>query len=331
MASREQEVALTKAREKKGVAEFRLAATKDEAAAITSKGKGAAEVIEFKNQAEAAGWKKSVEAFDGSGSQYAQYVLYQKIASAYRNIMVNTADSPIMKIFESFNGPSGKVPTKTKPAKAVFNGHRPPPTVNNGFALLCRKCGWQGQSYQARVEVGSREGTAFLLLRKTRSTSDGPVPPGPSLDFRFRQSRPMQLSFCQHTAAALTPPPIVESGAIMSQSSTARGPVAGLITLAVIACIGWEIFEFVVNRKYVEVGQSLLLQYKGPILFGSRNYPKDGRLADMTKGEIGVIEQMPGPGRHFYCPIWWERTIVKDEIVLPGEVAVVTSLVGKDL
>jgi uncharacterized membrane protein YqiK len=119
MASREQEVALTKAREKLGVAEFRLAATKDEAAAITSKGKGAAEVIEFKNKAEAAGWQRSVEAFEGDGSQYAQYVLYQKIASAYRNIMVNTADSPIMKIFESFNGPTGNVSKKAKPAKAA--------------------------------------------------------------------------------------------------------------------------------------------------------------------------------------------------------------------
>ena len=49
-------------------------ATKDEAAAITSKGKGAAEVIEFKNKAEAAGWQRSVEAFEGDGSQYAQYV-----------------------------------------------------------------------------------------------------------------------------------------------------------------------------------------------------------------------------------------------------------------
>src|SRR5258708_2467491 len=117
----------------------------------------------------------------------------------------------------------------------------------------------------------------------------------------------------------------------MSQASAARRPFAGLITLAVIAFVAWEAFEFTINRVYVEVGQSLLLQYKGPILFGSRNAPKDGRLADMTKGEVGVIEQMPGPGRHFYGPLWWERTIVKDEIVLPGEVAIVTSLVGKDL
>ncbi len=107
-AHREQEVALTKAREKLGVAKFRLAATRDEAAAIASKGRGAAEVVDFKNQAEAAGWKRSVEAFDGSGGEFAQYVLYQKIASAYRNIMINTADSPIMRIFDSFNRPAGR-------------------------------------------------------------------------------------------------------------------------------------------------------------------------------------------------------------------------------
>jgi regulator of protease activity HflC (stomatin/prohibitin superfamily) len=118
-AQREQEVALTKARERLAVAKFKLEAAKDEAAAIASKGKGAAEVIEFKNQAEAAGWKKSVEAFDGSGSQYAQYVLYEKIASAYRNIMVNTADSPIMRIFESFNAPGGNPGTNVRPAKTT--------------------------------------------------------------------------------------------------------------------------------------------------------------------------------------------------------------------
>jgi uncharacterized membrane protein YqiK len=112
-------VALTKAREKLAVAKFRLEATKDEAAAITSKGKGAAEVVEFKNQAEAAGWKRSVEAFDGSGSQFAQYVLFEKIASAYRSIMVNTADSPIMKIFETFNTPGGKPTAKARPAKSA--------------------------------------------------------------------------------------------------------------------------------------------------------------------------------------------------------------------
>src|SRR5580765_4226826 len=110
-----------------------------------------------------------------------------------------------------------------------------------------------------------------------------------------------------------------------------RSKLPVLALLAVAGLAAWQIVEYTINRVYVPVGSSLLLQYKGPLLIGRRIYPENGRLADMTKGEIGVVEQMPGPGRHFYCPIWWERTIVKDELVLPGEVAVVTSLVGKDL
>ncbi|MEX1231566.1 MAG: SPFH domain-containing protein [Planctomycetaceae bacterium] len=101
-AKQEQEVALTKADEKKAVAQFRLDAANDEAAAIMAKGKAEAEVIEFQNEAEAAGWKAAVAAFSGNGRQYSQYVLYQKLSSAYQRIMVNTADSPIMKIFDQF-------------------------------------------------------------------------------------------------------------------------------------------------------------------------------------------------------------------------------------
>ena len=40
---------------------------------------------------------------------------------------------------------------------------------------------------------------------------------------------------------------------------------------------------------------------------------------------------MPGPGRHFYCPICWERTLVDDVVVQPGELAIVTSKLGDDL
>ena len=74
-------------------------------------------MVTLKNTAEAAGWKRAVEAFQGEGALYAQYVLYQKLASSYRNIMVNTADSPIMKIFESFQPGQKAVPTGTS-AKA---------------------------------------------------------------------------------------------------------------------------------------------------------------------------------------------------------------------
>jgi hypothetical protein len=98
-----------------------------------------------------------------------------------------------------------------------------------------------------------------------------------------------------------------------------------VVTL-LLAGIGWLTFEWTVNRFYVEQGQSLQLRYKGPLLFGSAVEAPDGEFAE--DGEIGVLEHMPGPGRHFYCPIWWKRELVNDIVVLPGEVGVVTSKLG---
>lgn len=106
-AMQEQEVAVTKANENAAVAQLKLDASLDEAAAIEAKGQAVADVVRFNNEAEAAGWQTAVEAFSGDGSAYAQYVLFQKLSSSYKRMMVNTADSPIMKIFESFAEPRG--------------------------------------------------------------------------------------------------------------------------------------------------------------------------------------------------------------------------------
>src|SRR5437762_1221310 len=103
----------------------------------------------------------------------------------------------------------------------------------------------------------------------------------------------------------------------MSQLADIRSSSKTLLALIVAGVVGWEAFEWTVNRISVPVGSSLLLQYKGPLLFGSRNVPKNGQLASLERGEVGVIEQMPGPGRHFYCPIWWECRIVEDQVVAP--------------
>jgi len=115
-AMQEQEVALTKANENLAVAQFKLDASIDEAAAIEARGQAAADVVRFDNEAEAAGWKKAVDAFDGDGKGYAQYVMFQKLSSSYRRIVVNTADSPIMKIFESFNETTAAVPSTAAPS-----------------------------------------------------------------------------------------------------------------------------------------------------------------------------------------------------------------------
>ena len=112
-----------------------------------------------------------------------------------------------------------------------------------------------------------------------------------------------------------------------------RGALQLLLSALIVAGLIWQGVEWTVNRIYVSVGSSLLLQYKGPLLFGSRAYPQPGQLARRVNGvqEIGVLAEMPGPGRHFYCPLWWVRTVVPDQLVQPGEVAVVTSKVGKEM
>ena len=104
--------------------------------------------------------------------------------------------------------------------------------------------------------------------------------------------------------------------------STAVGLVFGLFAL------GFGL-HWTVNRVYVPAGMSLQLRYKGPLLFGDRQEAEPGEFAKAD--EIGIQEQLRGPGRHFYCPIWWERTLVVDQIVKPGEVAVVTSKLGQAL
>lgn len=102
------------------------------------------------------------------------------------------------------------------------------------------------------------------------------------------------------------------------------------IFVVLVGLLLYEAFQWTVSRVYVPEGMSLLLRYKGPLVFTSGNkYARPGHFAE--EGEIGVKEKMPGPGRHFYCPIWWERTLVDDLVVKPGQLAVITSKLGDNL
>lgn len=101
-AKEDQGVALELANQRKEVAEQELKAAKDEAVAILADGRAKAAVIGFENEALAAGWKKSVEALGNDGEAFARYVLYERLAPGYRAIMTNTADSPLMEVFEAF-------------------------------------------------------------------------------------------------------------------------------------------------------------------------------------------------------------------------------------
>jgi regulator of protease activity HflC (stomatin/prohibitin superfamily) len=107
-AKKKQEVALIDANKRLAVAEQKLQAAKDLAAAIMSKGRADADVVRFANQAEAAGWQKAIAAFSGNGNEFARWTLYKKLAPAFRAMMINTENSPLMDIFKKFDAKPGE-------------------------------------------------------------------------------------------------------------------------------------------------------------------------------------------------------------------------------
>lgn len=121
-AKEEQKVAVTLANQQLAVAQLKLDASQDEAKAIGARGLAAADVVRFDNEAEAAGWQKAVQSFDGDGQAYARYVLYQKLSTAWRRMMVNTADSPMMKILDSFTEPVVQQKTAAPAVQPVAAG-----------------------------------------------------------------------------------------------------------------------------------------------------------------------------------------------------------------
>ena len=127
LAMQDQEVAVIEAEQRRKVGVAELAAAEDQAEAITALGKAAAEVVNFENQAEAAGWQKSVAAYDGDGDEFARWVMLRKMAPAFRQMMVNTANSPLMSIFDEFNA------ERESTAKATTDTNKPPaskPPIN---------------------------------------------------------------------------------------------------------------------------------------------------------------------------------------------------------
>ncbi len=102
-----------------------------------------------------------------------------------------------------------------------------------------------------------------------------------------------------------------------------------LAGLFLVIVPGGLAFHWFVNRVYVPQGYSLRLKYKGPLIFGKREMATSGHLAE--DGQIGILGELRGPGRHFYCPIWWERTIQPDKVIPPGSVGIVTSKMGDAL
>jgi len=105
--------------------------------------------------------------------------------------------------------------------------------------------------------------------------------------------------------------------------------ILSLFVLAFVVAVAGLGFHWTVNRVYVPEGMSLLLRYKGPFVMPDKGKAKTGNWAE--EGETGVLEKLRGPGRHFYCPLWWERKLVSDFVIEPGQVGLVTCKLGKSL
>jgi hypothetical protein len=114
----------------------------------------------------------------------------------------------------------------------------------------------------------------------------------------------------------------------------AGGVVAALMVYAVLYVGFWQ---WSVCRVEVPPGYSLLLRYKGPWPFGStgKTTAPEGTLVKTDSSgrplQVGILENMPGPGRHFYSPLEYERELVADQVISPGKLGVVVSKVGKPL
>jgi regulator of protease activity HflC (stomatin/prohibitin superfamily) len=115
---------------------------------------------------------------------------------------------------------------------------------------------------------------------------------------------------------------------------------AGLaVALVLLFAIGYlGIWKWGICRREVPPGNSLLLRYKGPFpfaVFRKVDQAPEGTLVEVDRrgrpAQIGILKDMPGPGRHFYSPLEYEVTVVPDILIKPGELGIVTSKVGKPL
>jgi SPFH domain / Band 7 family len=94
------------------------------------------------------------------------------------------------------------------------------------------------------------------------------------------------------------------------------------------------IWDWMLCRVEVPAGYSVRLRYKYQLPFGGRA-SGDNEMVKLDKHgrpeRLGVLEVMPGPGRHFFNPIEYEIQLVEDTVIKPGELGVVTSKIGKFL
>ncbi len=121
-----------------------------------------------------------------------------------------------------------------------------------------------------------------------------------------------------------------------SQFRTLRTAAKAALVVAILGLVGYlGVWQWTFCRIEVPPGSSLLIRYKGPWPFGATPQAPEGTLVKTDAAgrplQVGILEAMPGPGRHFYSPLEYETQLVKDELIPPGKIGVVVSKIGKPL
>ena len=116
-----------------------------------------------------------------------------------------------------------------------------------------------------------------------------------------------------------------------SATKTAINVLAAAALFYLVGYVG--IWQWTICRIEVPPGSSLLLRYKGPWPVGNVPQAPEGALAQTDDQgrplQVGILDKMPGPGRHFYSPLEYETKVVKDLIIPPGKLGVMGSKIGK--
>ena len=121
----------------------------------------------------------------------------------------------------------------------------------------------------------------------------------------------------------------------LRSQSPSRVAGALLVAVLLVQVAYFGIWQWTICRIEVPAGSSLLVRYKGPWPFGTRPQAPEGTLVQTDAAgrplQVGILEAMPGSGRHFYSPLEYETQLVKDEVIPPGKLGVVVAKIGKPL
>ena len=116
-----------------------------------------------------------------------------------------------------------------------------------------------------------------------------------------------------------------------------RALAVGAAALLLVFVVGYlGIWQWTICRVEVAPGESLQLTYRGPWppLRSLPTAPKGSLVERDDRGrpkQVGVLLEMPGPGRHFYSPLEYTYERVPDTKIKPGEIGVVTAKYGETL